>query len=70
MELEIGPCAYCGTATSNQDDYGLACEYCVNFWLDNPTPPVPPPDGSVLINLNTLPDILKSASGEMPTSPW
>ena len=48
---QLGPCAYCGNATSSHDQYGLCCDYCNDFWDKNPKPPVPPPSGSVLIPL-------------------
>lgn len=31
--MEIGPCAYCGEATTNQDAYGLACVDCLKFFV-------------------------------------
>ncbi len=50
---EEGPCAYCGHKTGNKDEYEqFACTFCLKFFEDNPTSPVPPPAGTVLINLN------------------
>jgi len=52
MSQEEGPCAYCGTKTSSQDAYGLACKVCVKYFQENPTPPIAPPTGTVLVNLS------------------
>lgn len=52
MSNQSGPCKYCGEKTSNQDVYQeLSCKECEAFWDANPTPPVAPPEGSVLIPL-------------------
>jgi len=46
------PCKYCGSKTENLDQYGEhACQGCIEFFMVHPTPPVAPPEGSVLIPL-------------------
>lgn len=52
-------CEVCGTAKEadkvHRGTYGDICEYCENFFKENPTPPVPPPSGTILINLEKKP---------------
>lgn len=50
-------CKYCGGDAQGRLDIYLEdeCVTCATFWKENPTPPVPPPTGAALINLNQMP---------------
>lgn len=51
----IGPCKYCGQETERLDVYGeLECSNCDRFFSAHPNPPVAPPSGATVVNLNLL----------------
>jgi predicted amidophosphoribosyltransferase len=48
-------CKYCGQEANTTDEYGEdVCSDCLDFFEANPTPPIPAPAGSTLVNVNIV----------------